>query len=54
MFLRLFCNPKSKINVTPNKIYKIVFLNLSEINSTITEGFQVSGTSNTQTSYLIF
>lgn len=54
MCLRLFCNPKSKININSNKIYKIVFLNLSEINSTITEGFQVSGTSNTQTSYLIF
>lgn len=54
MYLRLFCNPKPKININSNKIYKIIFLNLSEINSMITEGFQVSGTSNTQTSYLIF
>lgn len=54
MCLRLFCNPKSKININSNKIYKIVFLNLSEINSTMTGGFQVSEISNTQTSYLIF
>jgi len=39
MCLRLLCNPKSKINISSDKIYKIVFLNLSEINSTITEGF---------------
>lgn len=30
MCLRLLCNPKSKINISSDKIYKIVFLNLSE------------------------
>lgn len=46
MRLRLLCNPKSKINVTPNKIYEIIFLNISEINSTMTGEFQCDGTFN--------
>ncbi len=37
MRLRLLCNPKPKINISSNKIYKIVFLDLVEISSTITE-----------------